>query len=234
MPYKNELIPGMFIILFLGEIEPNDLTKAFIQEYYVLGMTMEMEYADTYYATPLGFILHDIQHRNNRLVDLEKYLENNIDRKNMKQNEIKFMNHVETTNELTIEQKKDIYLVLFLAIHESNMEGHFKSQYIPNFIDEIKDIDDFRFRFYWTIYNNIITDINNWTKDKLFNELLPENHIFIYNEKALHLDTLRNATEPYENEAMLKDILESYLKYILKLFINTWNNFFKEKKSISK
>jgi hypothetical protein len=229
IPYTNELIPDMVIILFLGELAINDLTKAFIKQIYVLGMTMEMEYADTFYTSPLGFVLHDMTHMDNRkygISDCQEGYDKCIEL--LKQNETLFMKYIESDEcKLSPSQKYDIYLVLFLIIHEATNEHILSSEKIKFIFSDYPAAT-------WGITGDIITDFTKWTKDSLFTGLIPDNHKFNDGSKEdKELDLLKNATKPYINEIELSKLLLSYLNYMLIFLMNTWNVYFKDKNVIN-
>jgi len=150
LTYKD--ITKSRIICYLDYITVKEIIFSYLHEIYYLGINENLDYADGRELTPFEFLHHDITHANNRCVrgcniKLEKefydYLEKEI---------------------ILPEQKKQIYIIFFLLVHESI------SEYLME--TETTIYDSFNFD---NLLPEFIPNLQNWLNPNFYNGLLPVN-----------------------------------------------------------
>ena len=149
--YTYKDINNSRIICYLDYITEKEFILSYVYNIYYLGINEKLDYADGKELTPFEFLHHDITHAYNR-----GYTGGNV------KLEREFYYYLEQKKDiLTKEQYKQIYIIFFVIIHESNSE----------YILESKIDVEYQFNH---IIPSFITDMGNWLNPKIYNGLLPK------------------------------------------------------------
>jgi hypothetical protein len=139
------------IVCYLDYITEKEFIFSFLNNIYYIGINEKLDYADGRLLTPFEFAHHDLTHAVNR-----GYYGSNIEL------EKKFYDYLEMNTELyTKEQKKQIYIIFFIAVHEG-----------PEYLFENKIDDKLTFN---KLQPEFVHNINNWKNKNFYNLLLPKN-----------------------------------------------------------
>jgi hypothetical protein len=222
--YKNKNDHDVILICYIGIISLEDFVNMYAYNFYPLGITEKIEYADGRPLTPFEFLHHDLTHSINRYRDKNILKKEQIfinylnDDKNLKKYKVSIDKSNNDNSTIYIENKYlsydnlqslissindnikyNIYLVMFLIIHES---GYLEELFLDNQLTI--NFDSFQPPF--------ITNINNWKNLNYYGELLPD----ILKTEIIRLNGKRNLN--------LNRKIMTYLNTIVELFKKIWNN----------
>jgi len=178
--FKN--IKKSRIVCYLDLISPKEIVFALTYEIYYLGIASEMEWADGLELTPFEFLHHDITHSDNR-----GYNEYNANL------EIKFVNYLDTLK-LDSTKSKQIYMILFILMHESMSEWLLMGKI---------DVDT----NFLSISPSFVTEINYWTNINFYGSLLPTDLFNTQDENKIS-NYLHNSFE------LLKTKWNSFIEFV--------------------
>jgi hypothetical protein len=250
----NNIKPGTYIILFLGNIDIYELTKAFINEIYIIGLTMEMENADGNYLTPLEFLIHDISHSHTRINCFrDRYNNTNSNlgpqRKRIKENNEKdSVNNINNSNldPYTIKRKelskKEKEFVNYIDTTTTLNQEQKHDIYIILFFIIHESCSEYLLEKEINMrYNFGVHEINmlsSWAANGMYNGLLKDkSYVYYlknktegYAQKELDLKPLKEyVIIPYkknEDYKKIEQLCGEYIQGIKNLFAITWNKFF--------
>ena len=147
--FKNITSGNIRLVCYLDYISEKEIIYSFINNFYYIGINEKLDYADGKLLTPFEFLHHDLTHADNRRNDGNREFEK------------KFYDILEQISYLlTSYQKKQIYIIFFIIIHESISES----------ILQQKIQSSFTFSQLSPLF---ITNLDNWRNKHYYNLLLP-------------------------------------------------------------
>jgi hypothetical protein len=118
------------VCVLLGELTVEEIVRTYADHIYICGLTFDKAYADGFLYTPLEFLHHDVVHASNRRSG--RGTASDIGYRRLKT----FVNYLDTPNDLTPEQSKACWFMLFMLTHEVGSEYLMDSARLSQIVGE--------------------------------------------------------------------------------------------------